>query len=45
MLHINPGAAGNHGFHKIKTAVRFSIEGTAVQNMEVIELGLRGEIV
>lgn len=44
MLHINPGAAGNHGFHKIKTAVRFSIEGTAIKNMEVIELGLRGEI-
>lgn len=44
MLHVNPGAAGNHGFHKIKTAVRFTIDGTAVKNMEVIELGHRGEL-
>jgi uncharacterized protein len=23
LLHINPGAAGYHGFHKVSTAVRF----------------------
>ncbi len=42
MLFINPGAAGNHGFHKIKTLVRFEIENTRIFNMEVIEIGKRG---
>lgn len=44
MLHINPGAAGNHGFHKIRTMVRFSIENGKVFDLEVIELGKRGLI-
>lgn len=44
MLHINPGAAGNHGFHKIRTMVRFSIESGKVFDLEVIELGKRGLI-
>ncbi len=44
MLYINPGAAGNHGFHQIKTIVRFEIIGTEMKNMEVIELGKRGAI-
>jgi len=43
-LHINPGACGNHGFHKIKTAIRFSIESGAVKDLEVIELGKRGSL-
>ncbi|HMQ49712.1 MAG TPA: metallophosphoesterase family protein [Saprospiraceae bacterium] len=42
LLHINPGAAGNHGFHKIKTIVRFTLLEGQVSNLEVIELGLRG---
>lgn len=42
MLYINPGAAGNQGFHHMKTLVRFEISGTEVRNMEVIELGRRG---
>lgn len=42
MLYINPGAAGNHGFHHMKTILRFDIEQTQVKNMEVIELGKRG---
>ncbi len=41
LLHINPGAAGNHGFHQVKTLVRFEIENGKPQNMEVIELGKR----
>lgn len=41
LLHINPGAAGIQGFHKIKTLVRFSIQESKVQNLEVIELGKR----
>jgi putative phosphoesterase len=44
MLFINPGAAGNHGFHQVKTIVRFEIENAQFHNMEVIELGKRGTI-
>ncbi len=43
LLHINPGACGRQGFHRIKTVVRFSIEGEMVQDLQVIELGMRGE--
>lgn len=42
LLHINPGACGNYGFHKIKTIVRFDINKGKIQNLEVVELGLRG---
>ena len=42
MLYINPGAAGNQGFHHMKTLVRFDINGRAIKNIEVIELGKRG---
>jgi len=41
-LHINPGAAGNQGWHKIRTIVRFAIEGKEIKNCEIIELGKRG---
>ena len=37
LLHINPGAAGHHGFHKVRTAVRFTIDGTDMRDMEVGE--------
>jgi putative phosphoesterase len=39
LLHINPGAAGNYGMHKVKTMVRFSIDKTEIKDLEVIELG------
>jgi uncharacterized protein len=42
MLYVNPGAAGQHGFHTMKTIVRFEIAAQVVKNMEVIELGKRG---
>lgn len=42
MIYMNPGAAGNHGFHKVKTLVRFDITSGKINNAEVIELGLRG---
>ena len=45
MLYVNPGAAGQHGFHLVKTIVRFEITAGKVQNMEVIELGKRGAVV
>jgi uncharacterized protein len=41
-LHINPGAAGNQGWHKMKTLVRFTIDGSNIKDCEVIELGPRG---
>ncbi len=41
LLHINPGAAGNHGFHKVKTMVRFTIDGQDIKELAVIELGER----
>ena len=41
-LHINPGAAGRQGWHKIRTIVRFSIDGSNIKACEVIELGSRG---
>ncbi|MEL6655034.1 MAG: metallophosphoesterase family protein [Bacteroidota bacterium] len=42
LLHINPGACGRHGFHKVRTIVRFTIEDGIINQLEVIELGLRG---
>lgn len=41
LLHINPGAAGNHGFHQVKTLVRFAIVAGAIKNLQAIELGPR----
>ncbi len=41
LLHINPGAAGRHGFHKVRTMVRFDIEAGRVTNLQVLELGKR----
>ncbi len=38
-LHINPGAAGVHGFHKVRTMVRLKIENGRIFDVEVIELG------
>lgn len=40
-LHMNPGAAGKHGWHKIRTVVRFAIDGKNIKDCEVIELGKR----
>ncbi|MGQ8337956.1 metallophosphoesterase family protein [Sunxiuqinia sp. A32] len=37
-LHINPGAAGNKGFHRVCTAIRFVIDGKQIRDMEVFEL-------
>lgn len=38
-LHMNPGAAGKQGFHKVKTLLRFTIENATIKNLEIIELG------
>ncbi|HRG39003.1 MAG TPA: metallophosphoesterase family protein [Bacteroidia bacterium] len=41
LLHMNPGAAGVHGFHKVKTLLRFTIDLDKIKDLEVIELGVR----
>ncbi len=41
LLHMNPGAVGKHGFHKIRTMLRFEIENAEIKNLEIIELGNR----
>lgn len=37
LLHINPGAIGKHGFHQVRTMIRFQIIKSKIQNLEVIE--------
>ena len=37
-LHMNPGAAGKQGWHKVKTLIRFLIDGKEMKTCEVIEL-------
>jgi len=37
LLHINPGAAGNSGFHQFITCVRFVIDGKEIRDLEVFE--------
>jgi putative phosphoesterase len=39
MLHINPGAAGTYGFHKVRTLIRLIIDNGAFRDLEVVELG------
>ncbi|MCA0396068.1 MAG: metallophosphatase family protein [Bacteroidetes bacterium] len=41
-LHINPGAAGQQGWHTMRTLVTFCIDGDQLTNCQVIEMGPRG---
>lgn len=41
-LYVNPGAAGIHGFHHMRTCLRLELNAGNIQNLEVIELGKRG---
>ena len=41
LLHLNPGAAGRHGFHKVRTLLKFRIEAGRVQDLQAVELGPR----
>lgn len=43
LMHMNPGAAGRHGFHKVRTMLRFKIGHGKLDKMEAIELGPRTE--
>lgn len=42
LLHLNPGAAGNHGFHNVRTMLRFTIDKEQIKELEIIELAKRG---
>lgn len=37
LLHMNPGAIGIYGFHKVRTMLKFEINQETIQNLEVIE--------
>jgi hypothetical protein len=38
---MNPGAVGKHGFHKVRTLLRFEIDAGEIKNLEVVELETR----
>jgi putative phosphoesterase len=42
LLHMNPGAAGVSGFHKVRTMLRFEVDGEKIQGLEIIEMGEKG---
>jgi len=37
LLHLNPGAAGLSGFHQVRTALRFTVDGERIEELEVGE--------
>ena len=39
LLHLNPGAAGQMGWHPTRTLMRLTIDGSEMKDLEVIELG------
>ncbi len=45
MLVLNPGAAGRHGFHKVRTILKLKIERTKISDLQAIELGKRASVV
>ena len=38
LLYINPGAAGDHGIHQVKTIIRFNIDKKNIKDLKIIEL-------
>ena len=43
-LHMNPGAAGNQGWHKVRTLITFVIDEKNMKDCKVIEMGGRVKI-
>ena len=41
-LYMNPGAAGTFGFHKFRTALRFTIDSSDIKDLEVLEIPRKG---
>ncbi len=44
LIHMNPGAYGHYGFHKVRTMLKFEIENKELKNLSVVELGYRGHV-
>ena len=40
-LYMNPGAAGKHGFHHVRTILRFEVENGKMAKLDAIKLGKR----
>jgi putative phosphoesterase len=45
LLHLNPGAAGNQGFHKVKTMLMFEIKAGTLGKLQAVDLGARGSVI
>ncbi len=43
VLHMNPGACGKYGIHTVRTMLRFVIDKSEIKDLEVVELGKRGQ--
>lgn len=41
LIHMNPGAAGKQGWHKVRTLLRFTVADAHVGSVEAVELGPR----
>ncbi|MEM9339129.1 MAG: metallophosphoesterase family protein [Bacteroidota bacterium] len=41
LMFMNPGAAGKHGFHQVKTLLRFDLNDGKIKNLEIVEMGAR----
>lgn len=35
---LNPGAAGTYGFHKVRTLMRFVVDGSKIRDLEILEM-------
>lgn len=44
LIHMNPGAYGHHGFHKMRTLLTFTIDDGKIGDLNVVELGIRGRV-
>jgi putative phosphoesterase len=42
LVHMNPGACGHHGWHTVRTMLRFRVDAAKISGVEAIELGPRG---
>ena len=42
LLAVNPGAAGEFGFHRVRTAIRLTVDGAELRDMEVGEWPRKG---
>ena len=38
MMHINPGAAGKNGFHQVRTAMKFKVNGKELKDLQIFEM-------